>query len=449
MPIKRPKVLIIFSKEASEVSTRFGGFVKRIQRNGGFQYADVDYVALEKLVFQIKNKNVAQVYDPVRNIDVRNYSFVYFKSWQLMPEVAASVAHFLEAKGIPYADHQVRHEYTGKAVNYMTMWAQGVSVPDTVWAGSCETLIKYIESLNDADFPLIVKANNGQKGRDNYLVKSREEALSIIQNTPVDMLVQKFIRNNGDWRIGVYGHVARWAIYRQNSGASHLNNTSAGGVATNISINKVPLKVRQLAEAAADACDLAISGVDVVEDIATKRLYVLEANQGSQIVTGAFTDTNMTAFDEGMKSMVVSRLTPAKRRLQTIGRIVEVKLKTDEGDITLRAKVDSGAFQSAVHAEDIVERTNSDGIKYLDYAVVDPTSGVKLKMSTSDFGSALVYTSMGHADRRFVVPVVFEIGGKRYNTRVTLADRSSQKNPVLIGRQLLRGNFIINVEIGA
>lgn len=62
------------------------------------------------------------------------------------------------------------------------------------------------------------------------------------------MLVQKFIRNNGDWRIGVYGHVARWAIYRQNSGASHLNNTSAGGVATNISINKVPLKVRQLAE---------------------------------------------------------------------------------------------------------------------------------------------------------------------------------------------------------
>lgn len=448
MAIKRPKVLIIFAREVSEKSTRFGGFVRRIQKNGGFKYADVDYVALEKLIFHIKNKQIATVYDPERNINVGDYSFVYFKSWQSMPETAASVAHFLEAKGIPYADHQVRHEYTGKAVNYMTMWAQGVSVPDTVWAGSCGTLIKHIESLNDADFPIIIKANNGQKGRDNYLVKSREEALNIIQNTSVDMLVQKFIRNNGDWRIGVYGHVARWAIYRQSGGNSHLNNTSAGGMATNISINKVPLRVRQLAEDAADACDLAISGVDVVEDVATKRLYVLEANQGSQIVTGVSTDTNMTAFDKGMKSMVVSRLTPTKRRLQTIGRLARVTIKTDTGDVTLKAKVDSGAYRSALHAESIVVR-DSEGVKYLDYTIVDPVSGMKLQMTTDDFGIARVRASTGHVDIRYVVPMVLEIGGKEYNTRVTLANRSSQKNSVLIGRQLLRGNFLINVEIGA
>ena len=450
MPVAKPKILIVFAREASDTSTKYGGFVKRIQNNGGFTYANVEYVALENLIFHIKNKKVARVYDPIHGIDVGSYSFVYLKSWQSMPELAASVAHFLEGMGIPYADHQARHEYIAKTTNYMTMWAHGVSVPETIW-GSKEVLRQYVESLKNSDFPIIVKAVHGQKGKDNYLAKTKAEALAILEETSVDMLIQQFIPNDGDYRIGVYGNKARWAIYRKSGGKSHLNNTSAGAVAENIPIKDIPLKIRRLAEEAAAACDLSISGVDVVEDKITKKLYIFEANQGSQIVTGAFTDTNMTALDEGIKAMVSSRFkggVSKSVRPRVIGRTVTVTIKTDEGKFTLRGKVDSGAYQSAIDASGIRLLVDENGQEYVHYNLVDRSDDREYAMKTYDFGQARIQSSTGHVDIRYVVPLTVEIAGKEYNTRVTLANRSKHKSQMLIGRQLLRGNFLVNVELG-
>lgn len=450
MPVTKPKVLIVFAREAGDSSTKYGGFVKRIQKNGGFAYADVDYVALENLIFHIKSKKVARIYDPVSNIDLESYSFVYLKSWQAMPELAASVAHFLEGKGIPYADHQARHEYIAKTTNYMTMWAHGVSVPETVW-GSKNVLISYIESRKSSDFPIIIKAVHGQKGHDNYLVKTKAEALGILEETSIDMLIQQFIPNEGDYRIGVYGNKARWAIYRKSGGKSHLNNTSAGATATNIPIEDIPLKVRHLAEEAAAACDLSISGVDVVEDSITKKLYIFEANQGSQIVTGAFTDTNMAAFDEGIKAMVSPRFKGGKSkslRPRVIGRTVSVVIKTETGNVTIRGKVDSGAYQSALDASDVALLVDEKNQEYVQYTLTDRGDSKTHTVRSYDFGRARIQSSTGHVDVRYVVPLTVEIAGKEYNTRVTLANRSKHKSQMLIGRKLLRGNFLVNVELG-
>ena len=450
MSVKKPKVLFLFARQGTETSTKYGGFVKRIQKNGGLSYADVDVAALENLIFHIQNKQIARVYDPVNGIDLGNYDFVYLKSWQSMPELAASAAHFLEGKGIPYADHQARHEYIAKTTNYMAMWAHGVAVPETIW-GSSRVLVEYVSTLDDTAFPIIIKAVHGQKGNDNFLAKDKTEAMKILRETSKDMVIQQFIPNDGDYRIGVYGHKSRWAIYRKSGGKSHLNNTSAGATATNIPIEDVPLRVRRLAEKAAEACDLAISGVDVVEDSNTKALYVFEANQGSQIVTGAFTDTNMAAFDEGIKAMV-SRRYKAKqtkgRRPQVVGRTVVATIKSDAGDIAIKAKVDSGAYQSALDVSDVELRTDDEGREYVTYTIIDRTHGKHFSATSYDFGRAQIRSSTGHVDVRFVVPITIEIGGKEYNTRVTLANRSKQKSQMLVGRQLLRGNFLINVELG-
>lgn len=129
----------------------------------------------EKLIFHIKNKQIATVYDPERNINVGIIHSFILRVGNQCQKLRRQWHTFWRRRVYLMLIIKCVTDSTGKAVNYMTMWAQGVSVPDTVWAGSCETLIKYIESLNDADFPLIVKANNGQKGRDNYLVKSRRK----------------------------------------------------------------------------------------------------------------------------------------------------------------------------------------------------------------------------------------------------------------------------------
>jgi len=211
MAIKKPRILFVFAKRGTGTSTKIGGFVKRIINNGGLAYADVDYVALEDLIFHIKSKHEARVYDPTRKIDLHEYSFVYFKSWQSMPELAAAAALYLEGMGIPYADHQVRHEYIAKTTNYMAMWAKGVSVPSSIW-GSKDKLIKYVKQTRTTEYPMIAKSVHGQKGKDNHLVVSKEAMLEILTANDIDMVLQKFIPNDGDYRIGVYGHQARWVI---------------------------------------------------------------------------------------------------------------------------------------------------------------------------------------------------------------------------------------------
>lgn len=441
----KPKLLIIVAKKASDTSTRYGGFVRRIVKNGGFAYADVDIVALDELLFTVDDTQ-ASVKTLDGRIDLSAYAFVYFKSWQAMPELAAAAAHYLEGLGIPYADHQVRHEYIAKTTNHMQMWKHKVSAPKTIW-GSREILKQYVASLED-DAPLIIKAVHGQKGKDNYLTHSKAEALEALSGEH-DMMIQQYIPNGGDYRIGVYGHQARWAIYRRSGGTSHLNNTSAGGQAELLEINQVPEAVKRLAEKAADACELAVSGVDVVEHAETKKLYVFEANQGSQIVTGMYTESNMMAFDAGMKDMMRRKFYRfGTDRKEVIGRRAAVTLLGDGISVTLEAKVDTGAYQSAIDAENIEVHSDDDGKKYLTYTIPSHQKDVAaFSGKTYDFGVAGIKNSAGQEERRYVVPMTWRIHGREYKTRVTLANRKTQKCPVLIGRQLIRGNFLVNVEL--
>lgn len=446
--IKRPKLLIVFAKHGSDTSTRFGGFVKRIQKNGGFAYADVDYVALEDLLFHIKNPKEATVTSVESDVDIANYAFVYFKSWQSMRELAAAAALYLEAKGVPYADFQASMVSIVKSVNYMAMWKDGVAVPETIW-GSKKALSHYLSQTSESRYPLIIKASDGEKGKDNYLVKTRDHAMQTIDGSTVDMVMQQFIPNDGDYRIGVYGGKARWSIYRKSGGTSHLNNTSAGGTAELLDVSQLDKKIITLAEAAAQSVELSISGVDVVENKETKELYILEANQGSQIVTGMFTESNMQAFDDGMRDMMMRRYAPAKKKkLQIIGRHANVVIEGIEQPISLVAKIDTGAYQSSLHAENIRKVSDEAGKEYLEYDIHDPQTDLYHTIRTHEYWRALVRNSTGVEQERYVVPMKLRVNGKVYATRVSLADRSTQKYLLLIGRKLLRGNFMVNVELG-
>lgn len=444
--MNKPKVLFIFARRGSDTSTRFGGFAKRIAKNGGLAYATTDYVALEDLIFHIKDGETARVFDPIRNIDLAKYSFVYFKSWQSMPRLAASAAIYLEAQGIPYEDAQVRYELIAKTPNYMKMWQQGISVPESIW-GSNESMASYVAS-HQLSYPVVIKSVTGEKGKDNYLANDAAEAVDILRATQSEMVLQPFIANDGDYRIGVYGNKARWALYRRSGGASHLNNTSSGGVAELLDIATVPEPVKQLAERAAAACELAISGVDVMEDSVTGKLYILEANQGSQIVTGAYTESNMRAFDEGLKALVQKRFAAhTDTRRPVIGRTVSAVIMPDENStIKLVAKVDTGAYQSSMHAENIVKGSDSDG-EFVSYDIIDSKSHRRLTIIARTFWRATVRNSFGVEEERFVVPMNIAILGREYQTRVSLTDRSLQKYQLLLGRKLLRGNFLINVEL--
>jgi glutathione synthase/RimK-type ligase-like ATP-grasp enzyme len=136
-------------------------------------------------------------------------------------------------------------------------------------------------------FPLILKAIDGSKGDDNYLVKNHDELVAILNDSDKTFMVQNFVPNDGDLRILFIGLDREPLVFRRKgAGTSHLNNTSKGGEGSFLSIKELDAQVRVDAYRAAEVLRREIGGVDIIIDKETGRHYVLEVNATPAIATG-------------------------------------------------------------------------------------------------------------------------------------------------------------------
>lgn len=125
--------------------------------------------------------------------------------------------------------------------------------------------------------------------------------------------------------------------------------------------------------------------------------------------------------------------------LPIIGRTTEVRFP-EWGSGFLHAKVDTGALFSTIHAEAIREEKGGSvpELVFRMYAHPDFCRSTRYR-------KVRVRSTSGHLETRYCVTAVIEIDGKTYETECTLADRSKMRIPVLLGRKLLRGHFLVDV----
>lgn len=109
------------------------------------------------------------------------------------------------------------------------------------------------------------------------------------------------------------------------------------------------------------------------------------------------------------------------------------------------AKVDTGAYRSAIHASNIKESVKN-GKKVLTFDLLGhKVSPVKYPMSFDQYETVTITNSFGNEEKRFEVKLRVKIGPKVFNTSFTLADRSNNFFPVLLGRKCLSGRFIVDI----
>lgn len=450
-----PKILVVFTVRRSENSTWFGGFVKRLQKRPGLEGIDIDYVALEDLIFEIKN-NKPTIFDVRTEKFIDDYTWVYFKRWMSMPDEAAALAIFLQARGIPFVDQSVINKNDGsKLVSQFRFWAHNVPVADTIYCAPQHTT--YALENSRLEYPLVIKDANGQKGKLNFLAKSKKEALSLVSKHPeTRFLIQSYIDNKFDYRIQVYGGRAVVAVKRVGVKGSHLNNESAGGASSFIPFNEVPKKVFELAEQAAEAVGLQVSGVDVLPNLNESKYVILEANQGSQIVTGDTSGDQVAIIDEFNKyiaSVATTRIKQEKPmingRLQVVGLHENIDL-LDLGLSGVHAKVDTGAYRSSIHAENIKE-IKRGGKTYLQFDIPEIESrkltGKSLHCESESYGVSVVRKAHSVYERRYIIKTRVRIRGRVFLTSFTLTNRGSMRYPVLIGRRVLSSRFLVNPSL--
>lgn len=445
----KDKALIVFafSRQGSPSSTRYGGFARKLQKTGKFKDHDLLTVALENLIFVVRDDKSADVIDPVSGISLSKADFLYFKSRAQALGEADALAHFLQSRGIPFMDSRVLTIGDSKISTVFKLWADNIRVPETIYSRNQKNMLDYIRTnriFAGEDF--VVKDIYGSKGKNNFLVNSANVSKRLKQNPGVTFMAQKFIKNDGDYRIGVYAEKASFIIHRRGGEKTHLNNTSAGGMATYVKAEETPLKLRSLAEKAARASDLEVAGVDIIISKETAKAYVLEVNRGSQIVTGVFIDQNIDAFSDAILNQVKKRHAKSRQKPMTIvGRRARVKLPK-LGILDAVAKIDSGAYTSTLHAhkiriekgELVFEIQPKDGYETDN----DRTQVVRIQ----DYFTQKVRSSNGQLQTRYSFKTRMSVGGKQITATLTLSNRSNMGYPLLIGRRVIRSRFLINVE---
>lgn len=135
-----------------------------------------------------------------------------------------------------------------------------------------------------------------------------------------------------------------------------------------------------------------------------------------------------------------------KKRLKVIGRLEPIDFP--EWDLFgIEAKIDTGAYTSSLHCHHI-EAIEKDHKPYVKFNLLDPSHEIyndKL-FKLPIYKKKTIKSSNGSTEERYIIKTVIRIAGLDLNIELSLADRSEMRYPVLIGRKLLNGHFLVDAS---
>lgn len=111
------------------------------------------------------------------------------------------------------------------------------------------------------------------------------------------------------------------------------------------------------------------------------------------------------------------------------------------------AKIDTGAYTSSLHAEEIREEERN-GKKVLCFKILMPAHvGFTDKtLVFEDYREKKVKNSFGQTETRYLIQTKIKLARESFLAEFTLSDRSSMKNSILLGRKILRDRFLVDVN---
>ncbi len=117
-----------------------------------------------------------------------------------------------------------------------------------------------------------------------------------------------------------------------------------------------------------------------------------------------------------------------------IGRVEKIDL-TELELYDLNCKIDTGAYTGALHVDKIAQK--DDMVEFCTF---------KKTYTLPIHKQKLVKSSNGKKELRFYIKTDAIFLGKKYKIILSLTNRGSMKNPILIGRKFLNNRFLVDVS---
>jgi hypothetical protein len=114
----------------------------------------------------------------------------------------------------------------------------------------------------------------------------------------------------------------------------------------------------------------------------------------------------------------------------------------DLGIPVLRAKIDTGARTSALHAVDIAEFTQ-DGEDWVRFGAPLTDHGPITRCSAKLVDLRAIKNTSGKPQDRYVVSTTLLLGHRHWKIEVSLADRDNMGFPLILGRTAMRRHRLL------
>lgn len=221
-------------------------------------------------------------------------------------------------------------------------------------------------------------------------------------------------------------------------------NMGTGGTATECT-QSIPEEILRQAENFAQTIGVFTCGVDFMFDREANTWFFIEANSSPSFglhvwptygqpidVAKVFVDRLFQAYDT---------LAGIPDDNEVIGGNVSIDIVNDAQNVP--AKVDTGADSSAIWASHIT--MSQDGVLSFVLFDVDSPFYTGKVITREHYKAVIVRSSNGSDEIRYKVRLPVKIERREVRPMFTLADRSQNVFPVLIGRKTLAGTFLVDV----
>ena len=143
---------------------------------------------------------------------------------------------------------------------------------------------------------------------------------------------------------------------------------------------------------------------------------------------------------------LILKMTATEKNLKIIGRLEQINFP--EWDLFgIDAKIDTGAYTSSLHCHHIKPIQKGDS-EYVRFNLLDPshdTYNDKL-FELPVHRKKVVKSSNGSREERFVVKTKVQLSELILTAELSLTDRSEMRYPVLVGRKMINGRFLVDVS---
>lgn len=112
----------------------------------------------------------------------------------------------------------------------------------------------------------------------------------------------------------------------------------------------------------------------------------------------------------------------------------------------LKAKVDTGARTSALHAFQVQPFTGEDGSEWVRFGIhpQQGSSDQEIFCEAPVVDRRVVTDSGGHQEERIVIRTLLTLAGDMFEAELTLTSRDTMRFRMLLGRTAMAGRFVVD-----